>query len=93
MVTLAVFKYPLEVIDEQVLSLPRGAKILSFAEQHGGYCIWALVDPQRPQGTCRIRLAGTGHPINYAPDNLAFIGTALAMDGNFVLHAFEVLPL
>lgn len=89
----SVFKYPLGVADEQFVSMPDGAQILHFAEQHGTFCLWALLDPDAPTtGLRRVRIAGTGHEIKTDPDKLRFIGSTLMHDGNFVFHAFEVLP-
>jgi hypothetical protein len=39
-----IFKYKLEAVDEQILELPRGSKILSVEEQNGDIVLYALVD-------------------------------------------------
>lgn len=84
-----VFKYPLMQADLQTVMLPVGAEILSVQEQHGGWQLWALVDPQAPVTERRkIRIAGTGHPIY---ENLKkYINTFQMHGGMLVFHAFEV---
>ena len=37
-----IYKYPLEVQDEQVVMLPTGAKILTVQSQKDRPCLWAL---------------------------------------------------
>ena len=38
-----IWKYPLEVTDEQTLMLPRSARALSVAAQNDTLTLWALV--------------------------------------------------
>ena len=100
---LTVYKYEIPAEDEFTIDLPAGAQPLSFQEQHGAGCMWALVDPEARTTKRRFRLAGTGHPIEYAepagvpyrsPPNigaLRFVGTAQFRGGALVFHLFEVL--
>ena len=80
-----------EVIGDDVFTrqMPRGATILSIAEQRGDVCMWAEVDPEAPKETRRFRLAGTGHPMP-ADEKRRFIGTVLSRNGSFVFHLFEI---
>jgi hypothetical protein len=41
---IRVFKYQLAIADRQVLSMPKGAKILCVQIQRASPQIWALVD-------------------------------------------------
>ena len=84
----AVYKYPLEIQDEQVVLLPTGAKILTVQAQKDRPCLWALVNPTAPNDMAIIiRLFRTGHTIPNS-DSLEYISTFQSFDGLFVLHAF-----
>lgn len=83
-----IYKYPLEVQDEQVVLLPTGAKILTVQAQKDRPCLWALVNPTAPNDMAvTIRIIGTGHEIQDS-DNLEYISTFQSFKGQFVLHAF-----
>ena len=85
-----IYKYPIEVTDEQVVLLPTGAKILTIQSQGDIACIWALVDPMAPRNEeIAIRIHGTGHDV---PDseNLEYVGTFQMMGGRLVFHSFIV---
>ena len=93
-----IWKYTLEVTDEQTVQLPEGAQILSiqpqgpFGEGGGGEVeLWALVDPETPIMIDRIiHIHGTGHPIKDEDiDLLTHISTFQLMGGQLVFHAFE----
>lgn len=84
----AVYKYPLEIQDEQVVLLPTGAKILTVQAQKDRPCLWALVNPTAPNDMAlTIRIFGTGHKIQDI-DSLEYISTFQSFDGLFVLHVF-----
>ena len=73
---------------DTVLSLPKGSEVLSVAEQFGDVNMWFLVDPNAEKETRRFTLHGTGHDVH---DNVKFLGTVCLMEGNFILHAFEIV--
>jgi hypothetical protein len=79
-----VWKFPVLREPEFAISMPRGALLLSFQDQHGQLCLWAAVDPAEPMELRRFRLAGTGHPIAGG----VYVGTA--QQGEFVWHLFLV---
>lgn len=59
----AIWKYQLKVTEEQEISLPIGAQILTVQELVGIPCIWVLVDPLETMKEIKtIRIVGTGHP-------------------------------
>lgn len=82
-----IWKYPLERVDIQRITLPAPARILSAGlDPSGQLCVWAMVDSSPNQMLCReIRIFGTGHSIDDSllPD---FVGTVL--DGPFMWHVF-----
>ena len=84
---LKVYKYEVPFADAFTLDMPMGAQCLSL---HNG-ALWALVDPEAPKLKRRFWLAGTGHPIDAAPADLRFIGTAQFYGELHELHLFEVL--
>lgn len=83
-----VYKYSLDITNEQVLALPVGAVILSVANQHEGIVMYALVDKNVKglQGQ-KIYIHGTGHEV-YG-ENLAFIGTVELLGGRLMFHVFR----
>jgi hypothetical protein len=84
--TRTVWKFDLETVDEQTISVPKGAQFLSLQMQHGKPRIWALVDPNAREYPVDIRIAGTGHELPDSPGN--FLGTFQLHDGGLVFHAF-----
>lgn len=86
-----VYKYPLDIQDEVVVMMPKGARVLSVQVQNGRPCLWAAVDPNElTLGERWFRIAGTGHPIQ---DDVVdgFIGTIQMCEGSIVYHVFERL--
>ena len=86
-----VWKYPLELIYEQLIDLPVDTQILSVQMQNETPTIWALVDSERPKASCRIRIAGTGHELTTAdlPDDADFLGTIQFSEGQLVFHIWN----
>jgi hypothetical protein len=71
------------------LDLPRGAKVLHFAEQHGRFRLWEQHDPDATQTERRsFRIVGTGHAVDLGP--CRYIATALFQGGAYVFHLFEL---
>jgi hypothetical protein len=84
-----VYKYPLVVTDEQQIMMVNGAQPLSVRKQNDMLCLWALVDPTQPAAAYRVRMAGTGHPIDDEwADWDTFIDTLVFNDGLLVFHFF-----
>ena len=84
----AIHKYPLQVTDEQMVSLPAGCRLLCVQVQHGCPCVWAWVDPQEERRVnVRFVTIGTGNPI---PANIPvrYLGTYQLHDGALVFHLF-----
>lgn len=75
------------------LEMPRDAKILHVAQQHGGICMWAEVDQYAARETRKFVVIGTGHDFATAGKNaMQYLGTALLAEGTLVLHAYEMFP-
>lgn len=83
-----IFKFKLEITDEQILSLPLNSRILSVAEQFGDMVLYAVVDTSEDlKEDYKIIIHGTGHPANDI-DNCTFLGTVKMEDGQLMFHVF-----
>lgn len=80
-----VYKYPLKIQDEQMLSL-RG-KPLSVIVQNGNVVMYATYNEYTSADDYYIRIAGTGHPIENI-EKLTFLGTIQLENGALVFHVF-----
>ena len=62
-----VYKYELEIADEQFVVMPTGAELLTVQVQAGTgmVCLWARVDTDAPVVRRRIWMRGTGYPDAY----------------------------
>lgn len=65
----AVHKYSLGLEGPFSLELPRGARVLSAATQHGVPVLWALVDPAAPVEERQFLLAPTGATLHLSGPN------------------------
>jgi hypothetical protein len=83
-----IWKYVLQVTDHQVFMMPKGAEILSVANQGGQLCLWAEVDPNAEYEERTFDIIGTGNPM-YSDMGVSrlFIGTVLMPP--FVWHVYE----
>lgn len=85
-----IYKYPLKIVENQAISLPRGSQILSVAGQQGSLCLWAQV-PVDDDGHAHdyenrtIEIVRTGESISLL--GLKFIGTVIMK--SYVWHVFE----
>lgn len=86
----AIFKYELEVTDQQSIEMPQGAVILSAQVQKCKICIWALVDSGALYERRVFRVIGTGDEIEDGVFH-RFIGTVQMLDGRLVWHIFEIV--
>lgn len=82
-----VFKYHLDSKDT-VLSLPKSAKILKIAQQHGRIVAWAEVDTAEKNKLYGIRAFCTGEPLPQDINEYEFLETVLLNDGDIVLHYY-----
>jgi hypothetical protein len=63
-----IYKYLLEITDEQTVSMPIGAQVLSAQMQGTQLCIWALVYSDNVNCDRRVRIFGTGNPVTLEGD-------------------------
>lgn len=81
-----IFKYPIRIDDEQTVTMPKGARIISAQVQAGIVCLWAIVKPGAALNEHRrICIIGTGHEL--PDDGFEYIGTVQTPP--LVWHIFE----
>jgi hypothetical protein len=84
---LKIYKYPLQLTDEQVVQMPGGAKILSTAlDPRGNLCVWALVNPELEMVDRLFMIIGTGNPTPDCIEWAEFVGTV--RQEVFMWHVF-----
>ncbi len=81
-----IWKYELQMKDQQTIEMPKGAELLSVQVQFGIPVLWALVNPDAELVSRRIGTHGTGHSIQHGG---RFIGTYQVCNGELVFHVFE----
>lgn len=81
----SIWKFPLEIVEEQVVHLPTGAKFLSVQVQGGTPCLWAMVDTTAVKEGRIVQIFGTGHDTTDAGE---YISTFQMHGGALVFHAF-----
>ena len=86
---MTIWKYELEITDEQTLVMPQGAKFLSAQNQNEKACLWAMVEPSNAKEVRRLHLFGTGHPVP-ADASMEHLGTFPLKGGELIFHLFEV---
>lgn len=94
-VPMTIHKYTLEVVPEQQVAVPTGARLLSVQAQHNHPRLWALVDtsgPDAPHETRLVHILGTGDSRDVPSDRLVHLGTFQLHGGALVFHAFEERP-
>lgn len=84
-----VWKFSLEVTDEQHIEIPNGAEILTVQTngKDGQPYLYAKVDTERTLERKKIITRGTGHKLSILTGK--YIGTYQYNEGLFVFHVFE----
>lgn len=85
-----IYKYILEEVINS-FAIPKGAKILTVASQHNKVCIWVECDEKEDTERRDFHIFGTGLSIPEGKEIilLKYVGTAIIMGGNSVLHVYE----
>lgn len=81
-----MFKYELDITDEQTVTAPRGWRPFAAQLQAGVLCLWAEVDDSDLQVDHSVFVHGTGHPVNPAAET--FVDTFQLPDTGLVFHVF-----
>jgi hypothetical protein len=84
-----IFKYPIEIVDAQVLVLPLGAKVVSAIAQGDDLVIYALVEPTVEfKKNVEIRIVGTGHDVTFDLQKFKFLNSISTWGGRLIWHVF-----
>jgi hypothetical protein len=84
-----IYKYPIEITDEQEIQIPLGSEIMHAGlDPLGNPCIWVMVDVNECQSeSVTVFVVGTGHPMPHSYN--CYAGTFV--HGPFVWHVFLCL--
>jgi hypothetical protein len=80
-----IYKYPIEITDEQTLSIPAAFDPLHVGlDPNGAPCLWCAVDSNRIKRDVKVAVVGTG---NHLPQDVKrHVGSFV--QGPFVWHVF-----
>lgn len=74
--------------------MPEGAKVLHIANQAGQLCLWAEVEPGRPNEPRWFGVISTGYRFSASGDTRdEYVGTALFHRDTLVLHVYELVKV
>lgn len=79
-----LWKFQLEITDEQSVKMPDGAVIRAVDVQDGWICVWAEVDSKNPPVVRTFAVVGTGNPL---PGYRTYLGMVVMPP--FVWHVYE----
>lgn len=84
---LTIWKYPLEIMGEQTISISEHNQPLDIQMQNGQPCLWAVVDTDADQVERKVYIVGTGQDVNPIKHVRAYyVGTV--QEGRWVWHVF-----
>jgi hypothetical protein len=82
-----IYKYPLDITDEQDVLMPSNHHALSVGAQNGQLFVWAGVDETKGKVPVKFYIVGTGNPADHVTaDGARFVGTVHMPP--FVWHVF-----
>lgn len=87
---MRIWKWELEITDQQTVHMPAGAKLLDVQMQNGECCLWALCEQTGLEEPRRIGIYGTGNPMPDAPGE--YVTTFQMHNGALVFHVFDMHP-
>ena len=85
---MQIWKYPLSSDAVQDILMPKGAEILTVQTQGETPCLWAQVDERALLEPRRIRVYGTGHPMQGPVGK--YMGTFQIHGGALVFYVYEI---
>ena len=85
---LTIWKYELKAVDEQDITMPRGARILTVQAQYGTAHLWAMVTPDSKPEKRKIHIRRTGDSTSSSCSHENYIGTFQLEGGELVFHVF-----
>lgn len=86
-----IYKYTLDVTQPvNRVQMPKGAKILHVASVNDQVCVWARVIPTAPLVDRSLSMVDTGEPLLADHKTSRYIGTAVLVSGQLVVHVFDL---
>lgn len=86
-----IWKSDLAITDEQIISIPKGAKYLTIQMQRGMARLWYLADSLAPLVDTYIFMLSTGHPADQV-EGCEFVDTFQLPEIGLVYHVFVLQP-
>ena len=86
--TIRIWKYELQVENEQEVDIPKAHTVLTVAIQNDAPCIWVEVDDSFETIPVKFITLGTGHVVNRNVDK--YIGSYQLHGGELVFHVYTV---
>lgn len=86
-----IFKYELSVLEQQVIQLPKGARITRCEDVDGRFYLWAVVNTEEKEMENRyLEAYKTGAEFISHPDDLVHIGNCrLYIQMELMLYFYE----
>ena len=85
-----IYKYKIELLDEQEILIPCYHRILCIKLRSGTPYIWVEVDDESPLQKVKFSLYGTGHSMSqYKTEQ--YVGTILLDEDKLVYHLYRQL--
>lgn len=92
-----IYKYPLEITDQQAIEVPAHAEFLTAQMQRTSILedrklyVWAIVDTANLKEIEHFFIVGTGNPMPEKPKLLQHLGTVQEEDGWLIWHVFRAI--
>lgn len=86
-----IYKYPLEILNEQVVKLPWRYEVLCVMNQKEQIVLYAEVDTSERDIPVHVYIFGTGHDMHRLPPNAHYIGSVQTNGGNLVWHVYGTI--
>ncbi len=89
-----IYKYRLDIVDEQRVEMPIDSTILSVHNQDNQVMMWAkvgaIVQGNVPMHWVTIGIFGTGQELPDDIEDAVFLGTVLTGNGQLVWHVWKM---
>jgi hypothetical protein len=86
-----IYKYTLDKDHNTILTMPKGAVVLTVDIQNEEICIWAKVDTNVETEERHFKMYGTGHEVLDNDTDLSYVGTVQLMSGQLIFHIYEYI--
>lgn len=86
-----IFKYELNLVSRQHVSVPKGSKILSVQSQNERLCLWAMVDQKEKPETRVMEVVGTEQAFKTLDPDQSRVHLETLQQSGMVWHIFEIV--